>query len=233
LTNLGQVYGVIKGAYGVVHLAAIPVAYSHPNEVTFKNNVMGTYNILEAVAGLGISKVVIASSESSYGFCFAKQAFSPLYLPLDEAHPQLPQDSYGLSKVIGEEMAATFNRRTGMQVISLRLGNVITPQMYPDFIKVVNDPTQKVTNLWNYIDARDAASACRLAIEAENLGAINLNVVANDNAMDIKSLDLIKAGYPEVKDIRTTFKGYETLMTNTKAKELLNWNPTHYWRDQV
>ncbi|GAE33091.1 UDP-glucose 4-epimerase [Halalkalibacter akibai JCM 9157] len=50
LTNLGEVYGVLAGAVAVVHLAAIPVAYSHPNEVTFQNNVMSTYNILEAAA---------------------------------------------------------------------------------------------------------------------------------------------------------------------------------------
>ena len=45
LTNLGEVYGVLADADAVVHLAAIPVAYSHPNEVTFRNNVMSTYNI--------------------------------------------------------------------------------------------------------------------------------------------------------------------------------------------
>ena len=57
LTNLGECYGALAGADAVIHLAAIPVAYSHPNEVTFQNNVMSTYNILEAAAGLGIKKV--------------------------------------------------------------------------------------------------------------------------------------------------------------------------------
>ncbi len=58
LTNLGECYGILEGADAVIHLAAIPVAYSHPNEVTFQNNVMSTYNILEACAGLGIKKLL-------------------------------------------------------------------------------------------------------------------------------------------------------------------------------
>ncbi len=111
LMDLGECYGILAGADAVVHLAAIPVAYSHPNEVTFQNNVMSTYNILEAAAGLGIKKAVTASSESSYGIVFSRQNLAPLYVPMDEDHPQLPEDSYGLSKIVGEKIADTINRR--------------------------------------------------------------------------------------------------------------------------
>ncbi|HEY5560410.1 MAG TPA: NAD(P)-dependent oxidoreductase [Clostridiaceae bacterium] len=233
LRNLGEVYGVLSGADAVVHLAAIPNAFSYPNEVVFENNVMCTYNILEAASVLGIKKVVIASSESSYGFCFAGNSFPPLYVPVDEEHPQLPEDSYGLSKVVGEEMAAAFNRRTGMQVVSMRLGNVITPEMYADFHDIINDPKKKIRNLWNYIDARDIGNACRLAVEAEDLGAVNINIVANENAMNIKSRDLMKAIFPEVKEFKTSLNGFETLISNDKAKRLLKWKPVHCWRDYV
>ena len=68
-------------------------------------NVLSTYNVLEACAVLNINKVVVASSESSYGICFASDFFAPKYLPIDEAHPQLPEDSYGLSKVVNEVTA--------------------------------------------------------------------------------------------------------------------------------
>src|SRR5690606_23260713 len=110
--------------------AAIPQAYTHPNDVCFRNNVMCTYNILEAAANLGIGKVVLASSESSYGICFATDFFEPQYLPVDEAHPQTPEDSYGLSKVVNEVTAEAFHRRTGMQVLSFRLGNILVPEAY-------------------------------------------------------------------------------------------------------
>ncbi|TBL80898.1 NAD-dependent epimerase/dehydratase family protein [Paenibacillus thalictri] len=233
LKNLGEVYGVLAGADAVVHLAAIPVAYSHPNEVTFQNNVMSTYNILEAAAGLGIQKAVIASSESSYGLVFAVKPFAPNYVPLDEEHPQQPQDSYGLSKIVNEQTAKMFHERTGMQVVSFRLGNVISPEMYQNFPGFIHDPEQRKRILWSYIDTRDAAAACRLAVEADGLGAVALNIAADETSMDIQSRDLMKAAYPDVQDLRGSLEGYETLFSNAKAKKLLQWQPIHSWRNYV
>lgn len=232
LTDLGEVYGVLQGADAVVHLAAIPVAYSHPNEVTFQNNTMATYNVLEAAAGLGIKNAVLASSESSYGICFAKKRFDPQYVPIDEAHPQLPEDSYGLSKIVNEETAKMVNRRTGMQVVSFRLGNVIAPPMYENFPSFIHDASQRDRILWSYIDTRDAASACRLAVETQGLGAVELNLACDDTSMDIPSRDLMKAEFPNVP-IKEDLGEYETLLNSNKAKELLGWKPAHFWRDNV
>jgi nucleoside-diphosphate-sugar epimerase len=233
LTNLGEVYGVLADADAVVHLAAIPVAYSHPNEVTFQNNVMSTYNILEAAGNLGIKKAAITSSESSYGIVFAVNDLAPQYVPVDEDHPQLPQDSYGLSKIVNEETAKMINNRTGMQVVSFRLGNVIAPDMYQNFPKFIDDSKQRKGILWSYIDARDAATAYRLAIETDGLGAVTLNVAADDTSMNIESQTLMEAEFPEVQDFRKELQGYETLLSNKKAKQLLNWKPVHFWRDHV
>lgn len=233
LMNLGECYGILQGADAVIHLAAIPVAYSHPNEVTFQNNVMSTYNILEAAAGLGIKKAVIASSESSYGVVFSKQNLAPQYVPIDEDHPQLPEDCYGLSKIVAEKTADMINRRCGMQIVSLRIGNVITPEMYVNFHNFIHNPNPRRTILWSYIDARDIAEACRLAIETDGLGSVSLNLAADDTSMDIKSSELMKAEFPEVKDIRVPIDNYHTLLSNDKAKKMLNWQPVHCWRDNI
>ena len=233
LMNLGECYGALAGADAVVHLAAIPVAYSHPNEVTFQNNVMSNYNILEAAAGLGIKKAVIASSESSYGIVFSRQNLTPRYVPMDEEHPQLPEDSYGLSKIVAEKTADMINRRCGMQVVSFRIGNVITPEKYKEFPGFINDASKRRTILWSYIDARDIAVACRLAVEAEGLGSISLNLAADDTSMNIKSSELMKTVFPEVADIRVPLDNYHTLLSNEKAKKVLNWQPVHCWRDNV
>lgn len=233
LMNLGECYGALAGADAVVHLAAIPVAYSHPNEVTFQNNVMSTYNILEAAAGLGIKKAVIASSESSYGIVFSKQNLAPRYVPIDEDHPQLPEDCYGLSKILAEEIADMINRRCGMQVVSFRIGNVITAEKYRNFPGFIHDPKKRRTILWSYIDARDIASACRLAVEADGLGSVALNLAADDTSMDIKNNELMRIEFPEVKDIRIPLDNYHTLLSNEKAKKLLNWQPVHCWRDNM
>ncbi|UOQ42890.1 NAD(P)-dependent oxidoreductase [Halobacillus salinarum] len=233
LTDLGQVYGVLEGADAFVHTGAIPVAYSHPNEVTFRNNVMSTYNILEAAGALGIKQGVIASSESSYGIVFSKNNLEPKYVPVDEEHPQLPEDSYGLSKIVNEKNAAMIHMRTGMSVASLRLGNIITPEMYSRFPEFIHDADQRKTILWSYIDARDAASAFRAAVETKGLGAAAFNIAADDTSMDIESKELMARIYPDVHDIRDEVSGFETLLSNKKAKKLLNWQPVHNWRDYV
>jgi nucleoside-diphosphate-sugar epimerase len=233
LENLGETYGALSGADAVVHLAAIPAAHIYTPEVTFRNNVMSTYNILEAAAGLGIRKAVIASSESSYGIVFAVHPPAPQYVPVDENHPQLPEDSYGLSKVVNEKTAEMFHRRTGMQVVSLRLGNVIPPEWYERFPSFINRPEERDRILWSYIDTRDAASACRLAIETDGLGAVALNIAADDSSMAVRSRDLLTARYPGVTDIRAPLEGHETLLDNAKAKRLLGWQPAQRWRDEV
>lgn len=233
LTQLGECYGILQGADAVIHLAAIPVAYSHPNEVTFQNNVMSTYNILEACAGLGIEKAVIASSESSYGICFAKKRLTPQYVPIDEDHPQLPEDCYGLSKVVNEATGAMFNRRTGMQVVALRIGNVITPDNYKNFPNFINNVNARSLILWSYIDARDAARACQQSIELDGLGSVAINLANNNTSMNITNDVLMKENFPEVTDIRVPLDNYNTLLSNKRAKELLKWEPIYNWRDEV
>lgn len=231
MKNLGEVYGALQGADAVIHLAAIPVAFLYANEVTFENNVMAAYHVLEAAAGLHIRKVVMASSETAYGIGFAKELHAPQYVPLDEEHPLLPEDPYGLSKVVCEQAAEAFHRRTGMQVVSLRFGYIHTMEMIREYPSFNQDPFQRVRNLWNYIDVRDAASACRLGVEAEGLGCTAMNIVADETCMDVKSRDLMAAVFPEVTDIRSPLDQYEGLMSNQKAKKLLGWKPQYRWRD--
>jgi nucleoside-diphosphate-sugar epimerase len=229
LKNLGQVYNVLGGADAVVHLAAVPRPSGYTSDYVFENNVMSTYNILEAAAGLGIKKVVLASSESSYGYMYK----GPSYVPVDEDHPQLPTDSYGLSKILNEETAKMFNRKTEMQIVSLRIGNVMEPQDYSKFPEFIHNSAIRERILWSYVDARDVATACRLSIETDNLGAVTLNISAEDSSMDIKSCELMSERFPNVKDFRAPLDGYQTLLSIEKAKKLLNWRPVHYWRDYV
>ncbi|GHT68246.1 hypothetical protein FACS1894110_15350 [Spirochaetia bacterium] len=157
----------------------------------------------------------------------------PQYVPIDEDHPQLPEDAYGLSKVVIEKAADMFYRRDGIQVVSMRIGNVISKEKYLPFPNFIHDSKQRKGILWSYIDARDIAGACRLAIEKDGLGSVAMNLAADDTSMDIKSCDLLKAEYPGVTDIRGPVDQYQTLLSNTKAKKLLGWKPVHFWRDNV
>jgi nucleoside-diphosphate-sugar epimerase len=236
LTDAGQVITALsphgtgnpRPYDGVVHFAAIPNAHRWPNSEVFRVNTLSTYNVLEACAINGIQKVVLASSESSYGICFAQDFFQPNYLPVDEDHPQLPEDSYGLSKVINEKTAEAFHRRTGMQVISFRLGNILTPEAHEVIRKTFPDPARRLRILWSYIDTRDVAAACQLAIEKDGLGCQPLILAADDTSSDIPSKDLIARFLPDVKDLRASFEGREALISNKRIKEVLGWKQQHY-----
>ncbi|WNQ09802.1 NAD(P)-dependent oxidoreductase [Paenibacillus aurantius] len=239
LTDAGQVHNALSSFGGrdrrpveaVIHFAAIPQAFTHPNDVVFRTNVMSTYNILEACANLTIRKAVLASSESSYGICFASEFFEPRYLPVDEEHPQLPEDSYGLSKVVNEQTGETFHRRTGMQVVSFRLGNILEPSDYERVIGGFDKPEQRRGILWSYIDVRDVASACRLAIEKEGLGAQALILAADDTSSNLPTEELAARYLPGVKEFRQRLDGRSSFLSNEKAKQLLGWRQQHYLQD--
>ena len=215
LTQLGQVVSAFSPHGtgnrtpfdGVVHMAAIPRAHENPNDEIFRVNSLTTYNVLEACGLLGIKKAIIASSESSYGLCFADKFFEPRYLPIDEAHPQLPEDTYGLTKVVNEVTAAMFHRRDGTQIISFRIGNVVCPEDYAGIKARFAHPEDRLRILWSYIDSRDLAIGCRLAIEKNGLGCEPVIIAADDTSSSIPTPKLIKRFLPGVKYFKRPLTG--------------------------
>ena len=229
LNDFGQVVAALHGADAIIHLAAIPAPLGHTYPYIFANNTVAGYHILEAASILGIRKVVMGSSESSYGFAWAPTPFSPDYFPLDEDHPQLPQECYGLSKVVNELTAAMFDRRNGMQVISLRFSMITKPEDYKHL--KIGKPEAFKHNLWSYIDIRDAVSACIASLQVEDRGAICLNITSSDTLSDWETERLLNEFYPEVTDRRTTFEGRAAAVSNRLAQSVLNWTPRHSWAD--
>ena len=238
LTNQGEAYGALKeaNADAIVNLAAIPAAYIFTDEVTIRTNIMSTYNILEASACLGIKKAATASSDSTYGIVFSRKPVSPIYVPVDENYPQTPEDPYGFSKLVNEETAKMINRKTGMQIVCLRFVHIAMPdhyKNYPQFNREISSSTTagRAKEIWNYIDARDAARACRLSVETDGLGVCALNIAADDTCMDIETEKLLSTYYPDVKNFKSDISGYVSLTSNKKAKELLGWKPLYSWRN--
>lgn len=231
LTDYGQTIDALKGAEAVVHLAAIPAPGLRPDELTFRTNTTSTYNVFAAAPLLGLERVVWASSETVLGVAFEGE-HRPAYAPIDEEHPPIPPTSYGLSKVLGEEMARQFNRWSGVPYIGLRFSNIIVEEEYERFRGVWDDPLIRKWNLWGYVDARDVARSCRLALESDVSGADVFIVAAADTVMTRPSRDLMAEIYPDVP-LRGEIGEFETLLSIEKARRVLGYEPRHSWRDHV
>ena len=98
LTDPAAVYDVLRGTDAILHLAAVPGPTIEASSATFRNNVLSTFHIAEAAVNLGVPRIVFASSIFSLGWHEDPLAFWPRYVPVDEAHPLTPFESYGLSR---------------------------------------------------------------------------------------------------------------------------------------
>jgi nucleoside-diphosphate-sugar epimerase len=226
LVDYGQAVDALRGANAVVHLAAIPAPRLQPDELTFRLNTASTYNVFAAAPLLGLERVVYASSETVLGLPFERE--QPSYAPIDEEHPPLPNFTYALSKLLSEEMARQYHRWTGIPYVGLRFSNIMEPHDYERFTGFWDDPTLRKWNLWGYVDARDVAQSCRLALTAE-VGAEVFIVAAGDTCMTRSSRDLMAEVYPDVP-LRGELGEHETLLSIAKARRLLGYEPQHSWR---
>jgi nucleoside-diphosphate-sugar epimerase len=231
LCDLGQAFGMLEGKDAVVHLAAIPWPGEHAPEVVFRNNIMSAFNVLQAACVLGVKKVVLAGSESALGFSFKFRPFSPLYLPIDEAHPLLAQDAYGLSKIAIEELGQGFVRRNpAMSVITLRLSYVLTPDDYAGELRSAwAEPGRNEFNLWAYVDARDVGLACRLALECPQTGYDACYIAAPDTLMREPTLELVNRYYPGVERVAAGFGGRMSPLDGRRAEQVLGFKAQYTW----
>jgi nucleoside-diphosphate-sugar epimerase len=110
LTNAGDAFALVRGMNAVVHAAAIPDPTHNTPATVFQNNIMATFNMIEAAVRSGVTRFVNISSETVPGFFFPERSFLPDYVPVDEEHPIRPQDPYALSKSSGLLMDAAVRR---------------------------------------------------------------------------------------------------------------------------
>jgi nucleoside-diphosphate-sugar epimerase len=251
---------LLRGADAVVHLAAVPGPSSTPPPgvdaawassarlglealtpaQVLQRNVASAWHVFEGAARARASRVVFSSSAFAMGFSHDPRAYAPRYLPLDEAHPATPWESYGLSKLLGEEAAAATARiasRTDapMTVASLRFTNLV----YPDAeASLPWAPPSEVAPasaiMWSWAKAAEVAAAHVLALEATSdalcggaggdahqafLLAAPTTRFAEDTAA------LAARWYPGVP-LRAGLRGNEGVICTAKAQQRLGWRPT-------
>ncbi|WP_339717998.1 NAD(P)-dependent oxidoreductase [Cyclobacterium amurskyense] len=217
----------------VVHFAAVPRILINPDNETFRVNTMGTYNVIEAAVKLGIKKIIIASSETTYGVCFSDGPTDPNSLPLEEGYDVDPMDSYGLSKVVNEKTARSFQRRSGFDIYALRIGNVIEPHEYAElFPHYFKNPEVRRRNAFCYIDARDLGQIVDLCLQKDGLGYQVFNAGNDHNGAIIPSKELAEQFFPGVP-ITRELEEHEALFSNKKIREVLGFKEQHNWRKYV
>ncbi len=231
LTEYGQAVEVLHGVDAVVHLANIPAPGRFTPAVTLNRNLAMNANIFLAAAQLGLRRVVWASSETTLGLPF-DTATPPRYAPVDEEHYPHPTTTYALSKVASETMAEQIAGWSGIPFVALRFSNIMGPDDYRRFPGFQDDPALRRWNLWGYIDVRDAAAACRLALDAPVTGAQSFIIAAADTVMDRPSADLLREIFPDVP-LRGAFGEHDTLLSIDRARRVLGFAPRHSWRDQL
>ncbi len=238
LGDVGEIAYAMKRCDAVIHLGAIASPYSHPDQIVFGNNTGATFAVLQAASLLGIDRAAIASSVSAYGMAWSERRFFASYVPINEEHPLLNHDAYGLSKEVDERTAQMFARRDGMSVACLRFHWVARREEQlgrPEFHGDDETFAEGGRGFWGYVDIRDAARALRLAIEVAReapYGFESFNIVAADTLINVTTEEAIRRVAPETV-IRTPIEGCASAFDISKADRLLGWEPLHLWRDHV
>ncbi|MFN0195968.1 MAG: NAD-dependent epimerase/dehydratase family protein [Planctomycetaceae bacterium] len=247
LCDLAAVREFMRGADAVIHLGAIPgprksVSVAGNTEaqstnsipadpfVIFENNVLSTYNILLTAMEHKLRRVVFSSSAFAMGWAHDPRAFVPLYLPLDEEHPLMPFEAYGLSKQVGECIAGMVARSSSTSVVSLRFTNVVPPERHSEFPWPASTPENPLTLLmWAYADPRDVALAHVLALEAKLTGHEAFLIAQPITRFREPTLELIRQNFGDCVEIRSELAGNASVISTAKAERLLGFKPKYRW----
>ena len=120
LQNFDDINSVFKTHKidAVIHFAAysqVGESVKNPQKYYF-NNVYGTLNLLRAMLENNVKRIVFSSTAATYG--------EPVYVPIDEKHPQNPINTYGKTKLMIESILDDYDKAYGLKSVRLRYFNV-------------------------------------------------------------------------------------------------------------
>ena len=235
----------------VIHFAAFSLVGESVTDPAkyYRNNVVGTLNLLDTMREVGVNKIVFSSTCATYG--------NPLYVPMDEKHPQSPINPYGQTKLAIEKIFCDYQKAYGLKYIALRyfnaagadegslIGESHTPESHliPLVLKAIkgeradikvfgNDyDTPDGTCLRDYIHVADLALAHRLALEKldEYQGFINLGTGIPTSVYQIIQAAEKVSGKPCPTSIAPRRDGdpSELYANNKLAQDILEWQPKY------
>jgi len=193
----------------VFHYAANPevrVSTTNP-EIHFNENVVATFNLLEAMRKNDVKELVFASSSSVYG--------EPENISVSEDAPIRPISVYGASKAACENLIHAYSRLCGIKAVVLRYANVVGPRLRHgviwDFINKLRKDSSELEILGDgeqvrsYIYVEDAVEATITAWKKKNSSFEIYNVASEDQiTVNEVASEVIKV--MELSNVRRIYK---------------------------
>lgn len=246
LTDADATASALAGARAdaLIHLAAIAVPFSAPEDVILRTNAALAQSVLGGAVRAGIHRVVAASSPTVIGYG-APRGWTPDSLPLDEGSATEPWNAYALSKLLIEQTVAMLRRQTGDDVrfASFRPCYVIAPEEWAGALTQqghtvldrLDDPALSAPALFNYVDARDVASfADTLLAALDDIPNGEVFFVGADDALARRPLsELLPQFHPGAEHAASALTGTAPAFSSAKAARLLGWRPTRTWREEL
>ncbi|WP_125612378.1 NAD-dependent epimerase/dehydratase family protein [Specibacter cremeus] len=228
----------------VIHLAAIAVPFSAPEDVILKTNTLLAYNVLGAATEAGVARIITASSPTVLGYG-NPAGWLPEAFPLDERTTPRPWNAYALSKHIAEQVMAMFATADtrGLRYAAFRPCFVISPEEWAGaptqqghtLAERLADPALSAPALFNYVDARDVADFLAVLLErmADIENAQTFFVGAADALATEPLAALLPRFVPGSAALAAGLTGTAPAFSIAKARAVLGWEPTRSWRTEL
>jgi nucleoside-diphosphate-sugar epimerase len=235
MTDVAFVRDAVQGADALVHCAALKAPMLGTAEEVFCGNVTGTFTVLEQAGQAGIRRAVVSSSYSALGLTFAPLMRHPAYLPIDEQVPLQVEDPYAHSKQVDELTASLMSKRHAMTVVALRLPYLggISDTIRTRAERIAIDPGfgTAAREFWSYLETRDAARACVLALTEPPAGSHVVTVAAPNTLAPYPTEQLLAAYHPDVPR-RRAFPGRTAPFDLARAHDLLRFSAEILWETE-
>jgi nucleoside-diphosphate-sugar epimerase len=228
----------------VIHLAAIAVPFSAPEQEILLTNTAMTYAVLTAAAASGARYVLASSSPTVLGYG-APAGWRPERLPLDETAPRAPWNAYALSKLVIEAIVEMCARRDGERTRfgAFRPCFVISPEEWQGgptqqghtVRERLDRPEHAAVSLFNYVDARDAADFTVAWVhKADEVANGDVWFVSAEDALARRPLaELLREYLPELAEMGAGLTGDAPAFSIAKAARELDWFPRRSWRTEL
>lgn len=228
----------------VIHLAAIAVPFSAPEDVIFSTNTRLAYAVISAATELRVGKIITASSPTVLGYG-SPAGWLPESFPVDEETTPRPWNAYALSKLIAEQTMQMFAAAQGdaIRYAAFRPCYVISPEEWNGaptqqghtVRERLDDPALSAPALFNYVDARDVADFLDLLLQ-------KMDSIPNGQTFFVGAADALAAEplaalmprfLPGSSELSAALSGTSPAFSIAKARDLLGWEPRRSWRTEL